>query len=538
MNKKLNKAHRVQTARRNKQKARPNPLSMNHLIKVQLLSEPNLVFANGGLSTDPKEGLSLYGPYGVNSGEHKETVKVGFVGTETTISQARTWLEKCSKFISGVEGKRRQFPDFPGFNPETAFRSRFVFNTDWNSPILQRELASILMMGDKVKGFEDAVELFASKVSLISDLDIADVIICALPQEIEDYYSSIGSDEVRSSPSAQMSPFARAIRRVIREAEMRGQMSFLTQMFPQEAAATPGLVSRNFRRALKAKTNRANCPVQILRHRSLVEDDPTAQDPATRAWNTVVGLYFKAQGRPWQVEGLDPNTCYIGVSFYHHITEEAHTVHSSLAQLFTTQGESLVLRGERFIWDPNQQGRTPHLTLEYAQKLTSYILKKYHDYKQIYPARVVIHKTSKFYDDERSGFEAGLVESNIAKFDLVSLDQTGIRFFREGAYPPVRGTWCQVGNSGNLLYTSGYLPVQGTYPRAHIPKPYQIVDKHGDSTHETILSEIMALSKMNWNSADYASAVPITMLFARRVGEILTYLPDDAEPNQNFRFYC
>jgi hypothetical protein len=516
------------------------------VLSVRWLPEPNLVFANGRTATDPKEGLSLYGPYSLSTGEHREKIRVGFIGTETTIAQAQGWLKQCSQLIPGVKDKRRQYPDFPGFNLDEAFQSEFVFNSDWDSPITARQMASVLTTADKVVAFEEAVDLFASKVALISDLETTDVIICALPAEIESSYSSIGPEEVRASSSAHISPVARAIRRLIRQAEAKGQMSFLAQLMPDEASTTPGLLSRNFRRALKAKTNHAKCPVQIMRQRSLLPSDPTAQDPASRAWNIVTGLYFKSRGRPWQVEGLDPDTCYIGISFYHHITEESHTVHSSVAQLFTTQGESLILRGEEFEWNPDVQGRSPHLNQEYAANLIKYIMQKYWDYRGQYPRRVVIHKTSRYYDEERKGFEDGLSEINIAQYDLVSLDSSGVRFFRQGDYPPVRGTWAQIGSTSHWLYTAGYLPTQGTYPRPHVPRPLEITDKYGDSTYETILTEILALSKMNWNSADYSSVYPITMLFARKVGEILAYLPytDKStpnvriEPNSSFRFYC
>lgn len=506
-------------------------------LTIDWIPEPNLVFANNRLTTDPKEGLSLYGPYGLSSGEHPDRIRVGFVGSQVTIDLAKHRLQRWSDLVPGKRDKRRQYPDFPGFNRDTAFDCEFVFNQAWDNSISQRDLASLVQTKDKVEGFEKAVDLFATRVGLISDLDTTDVIVCALPQEVENYYSSIGAAEVRASPSTESNRIARAIRRLIREADARGQTTFLQQLFPDEIEPTPTLLSRNFRRALKAKTNRSNCPVQIMRQRSLVEDDPTAQDPATIAWNMVVGMYFKARGLPWQVEGLDPNSCYIGISFFHHITEESHTVHSSLAQLFTSNGDSIVLRGEKFEWDPAQQGRSPHLTEDYALDLISYVIKKYYDYKEINPRRVVIHKTSKFWDEERRGFEAGLVQANIAQYDFVALDQTGTRFFREGDYPPIRGTWSRLGMMANWLYTLGYLPTQGTYPRPHVPKPLQIMDKYGDSTIETILHEIMALTKMNWNSADYASSFPITLHFARRVGEILTYLPD-AEPNPNFRFYC
>ncbi|MEW6240764.1 MAG: hypothetical protein AB1564_08145, partial [Chloroflexota bacterium] len=180
-------------------------------LSAHWLPEPNLVFASGYTATDPKEGLSLYGPYGLSTGEHREKIRVGFVGTETTISQARDWLNQCSKLIPGVKDKRRQYPDFPGFNLDTAFQSEFAFNPDWDSPITARQLAAILMTSDKVVAFEEAVDLFASKVSLISDLETTDVIICALPAEIESSYSTIGPEEVRASSSTYVSPIAKAI---------------------------------------------------------------------------------------------------------------------------------------------------------------------------------------------------------------------------------------------------------------------------------------------------------------------------------------
>ncbi len=51
-----------------------------------------------------------------------------------------------------------------------------------------------------------------------------------------------------------------------------------------------------------------------------------------------------------------------------------------------------------------------------------------------------------------------------------------------------------------------------------------------------MLAEILALSKMNWNSADFSLAQPITLFFSRRVGEVMAYVDDD-DLRHEYKFY-
>ena len=255
--------HKTPQASRTRRHTKPSLKWQQRRLSVRWAPEPSLVFANGKKTTDPKEGLAIYGPFGISTGEHPEAIRVGFVGSTETIEKAKSRLHQFQNFIAGKKDKRRQFPDFPGFNRDNAFSAEFLFNPAWESAISQRDLASLTTTRDKVQGFELAVDLFAKRVQLISEVHPTDIIICALPQQVEEFYSTIGRDEVRASPSTQFSPMARAIRKIIRQAEARGQTTFLRELFAEDASATPSLLSRNFRRALKASTNNAKCPVQI-----------------------------------------------------------------------------------------------------------------------------------------------------------------------------------------------------------------------------------------------------------------------------------
>ena|SRR6266404_1463594 len=63
----------------------------------------------------------------------------------------------------------------------------------------------------------------------------------------------------------------------------------------------------------------------------------------------------------------------------------------------------------------------------------------------------------------------------------------------------------------HAIFTVGYVPYFRAYPGMRIPNPVEIVEHHGDSPTEQICSEVMALTKLNWNSYSFGSSDPITI---------------------------
>ena len=129
-------------------------------------------------------------------------------------------------------------------------------------------------------------------------------------------------------------------------------------------------------------------------------------------------------------------------------------------------------------------------------------------------------------------------ELNIA-IDLVSLTKTPFRFIRWGKYPVPRGTTYVATDRDAFLYTKGFVTELQTYPGSHIPAPFHIQRAVGDSDIVRICSDILALTKLNWNTADFCCGVPITLSFARNVGDVFKEFGEDApyEPSELFRFY-
>jgi hypothetical protein len=69
------------------------------------------------------------------------------------------------------------------------------------------------------------------------------------------------------------------------------------------------------------------------------------------------------------------------------------------------------------------------------------------------------------------------------------------------------------------------------------PQPQEILELFGTSPADTVMREILALTKLNWNSADFSCDEPITLAFSRRVGEILAELKPSINPQKEYKFY-
>lgn len=170
--------------------------------------------------------------------------------------------------------------------------------------------------------------------------------------------------------------------------------------------------------------------------------------------------------------------------------------------------------------------RKPHLSKDAARELLARALHLYGQHFRDRPAtRVVVHKTSRFWPDELEGFKAGL--SGIHSYDFLALERRGIRFLRLGYEPPIRGTVIQLAKRDYLLYTQGYVPFLRAFPGMRVPNPLEVVEHWGDSSAERVCSELLALTKLNWNTCSYGSGDPITIAFSKQVGRILTEIRSD-----------
>jgi hypothetical protein len=134
-------------------------------------------------------------------------------------------------------------------------------------------------------------------------------------------------------------------------------------------------------------------------------------------------------------------------------------------------------------------------------------------------------RLSKKWPNELEGFLEGIQEVfPKSDSDLVALRQTGVRLFREGSYPPLRGTYFSIEDDQHFLFTMGYLPYLETYPGSYVPEPWQITEHYGSSAPKDLLKEVLVLTKMNVNNCAFADGTPITLSFSQKIGEIMKHI--------------
>lgn len=136
------------------------------------------------------------------------------------------------------------------------------------------------------------------------------------------------------------------------------------------------------------------------------------------------------------------------------------------------------------------------------------------------------------------GIDAALKTFGIEMADLLWVQETSpIAVFRDGNYPVLRGTFIDLSGKG-LLYTRGSVPYYGTYPGLRVPRPLLLVPHtNSDSTVQTLAHDVLALTKVNWNTTQFDQKLPAPIKAAREVGRILKHIEFGTTVSADFRRY-
>lgn len=478
-------------------------------MKPLFIHEPELEFGQGR-HIDIRFGIANYKPLDYRDALAPKTIPLGIVGTERSISDLRSWLDICSQ---GIEAKASNqpnlFPSFPGFGEESPFDAKLVFDARLERQLSVRDLPTSVDHKGYNAFITDLADTYIKEAEACSERG-ASVVVCALPLEALNLIDPEDPDP--------------------------------------EDVETPETLAQDFHDLLKARAMQIQSvnPIQIVLPMTYTENvrrkqkrkkasTRKLQDPATRAWNFHTALYYKAGGAPWRLirDEADLTCCFVGVSFYK--TLDGSTIFTSSAQVFNERGHGLIVRGSPA--KITKDDRNIHMTGDGAYKLITDALAAYRGEHRTMPARVVVHKTSPFDEEEIDGFIKGIEERNVEFYDLVNISRSYTRLFRVGLYPPLRGTAIIVDEDRALLYSRGGIEFFQTYPGMYVPRPIDILAVDSDRSVSAITKEVLALTKMNWNNTQFDNSMPITLQAARKVGRILKYVGPNDRANSLYSFY-
>ena len=302
----------------------------------------------------------------------------------------------------------------------------------------------------------------------------------------------------------------------------------------------------HFRRQLKARLLKDKIVTQIVRETTLAPEEfvkengqplRRVEDPATLAWKLCTGAYYKSGGRPWQLADVRAGVCYVGLVYKRtELTTDAQHA-CCAAQMFLTDGDGVVFRGALGPWFQTDT-RQFHLSLDAARNLIAMVIGEYKRLHKGPPRELFVHAKSAFSDEEWTGFTDAVkgLSTNLVGVQIADARED-LKLFRPGAYPVVRGTALPIGTRMAFLWTSGYAPRLDTYMGPETPNPISVRILRGECALQTVLSDVLGLTKINFNSCLYNDRMPVTIRFANAVGDVLMSAPIDSEPRLPFKFY-
>lgn len=505
------------------------------------IPEPLLEFAHGQMVEYPRDGLYLFGP--CDSQRRPGVTRYGVIGTREGVERFRRFSAKMRGYIPvPVPGPRSrkiepQHVPFPGF--QEAFNSELPEKpTAVIQDIQLHEIEDTIRIQNRHEAIHGCVDLFVSRLEQEENRLEAppSFWFVVIPEIIYE----LGRPQSRVP---RMEAVAGTVTISKKKAE---ELKVAPSLFPEEhEGADIYEYATHFRRQLKARLLKSKIVTQILRETTLAPEDFTKangmplrrlEDPATLAWKLGTGAYYKGGGRPWQLAHVRPGVCYVGL-VYKRSDLSADVRHACCAaQMFLSNGEGVVFRGAPGSWY-NPDTKQFHLDEASAKGLIELVIAEYRLQHDAPPKELFIHASSNFADEEWAGFEKGAgTETRVLGIQISDAFED-LKLYRMGNYPVIRGTALPLGERSAYLWTSGFVPRLDTYMGPETPNPIMVRVQRGNCDLRSVLSDVMGLTKINFNSCLFSDRMPVTIRFANEVGDVLISAPMNGEPRLPFKFY-
>lgn len=503
--------------------------------KLVYFSEPQLLFGGGHSTEDPRDGLTLFGPYEQFT---RYSIPVGVVGTQRGVELYKRFVAKLQQ---PIYSKTAQRPSFPGFES--------VFGIEWpDEPAIVRVISQdaidsdLSIPGAKERTFR-LVNLYLDAIRKVHAEEEGQLAIwfVVVPQRVWRKCRS----QAPTSPGEQAS-----------EKSLRTYLEGKRSLFPGENQRFEELseilnLHSDFHHQLKARLLQEGItvPVQIALETTLQFRDKYAgfdykeEMQAHLAWTQATTVYYKLGKLPWKLSSIRKGVCYLGLVFKRYRRVAGTGYSCSAAQMFLDSGDGTVFRGNIGPWQSRRRAEF-HLNGESAKELLTVALDSYLNRRGEYPAEVFIHGRARFAHEEWQGFQE-VIQERCPPTRLVGavIKESGkLKLFRDleqmnSKYGNLRGLGLLVDGREGFLWTRGFIPKLGTSISLEVPNPLRIQIDKGDGELKQTLQDILALSKLNYNACIYGDGVPVTLRFSDLIGSILTAVPQISNRVLPFKYY-
>lgn len=494
--------------------------------EVVVFDEPCLEFANGERLEHPRDGLTLFGPVDSKGIEKPSHICYAAFGTAHGVRALEQFLQTMNRPIVTEDTLDEVlWPHYPGF--EEAFHALLPSHPAWVEEIPEDELTKAVLDQDAHQRVFGVVSLFLERMKTAKKRDDPfRVFILVVPDLVF----------ANCRPKSRFQG-GHGHRVGVREQKLRSVMGDFFESYESEQYA----FSVDFRRQIKARVMELEVPIQIIREstlRIINEQQRFGVRQLTplsdRAWNLGTALYYKVGGKPWKLSGVREGVCYVGVSFKN--TEDNGSNACSAAQMFLDDGDGVVFLGDEGRWYSERRGEY-HLNSESAKRLLSGVLSTYEQQHGKDLKEVFLHCRSTVNEEEFEGYKAACPEGVKLVAVRVAPERLGLRLYRAGTRPVLRGTFWQVSARRGFLWGSGFKPRLRTYDGSDVPQPLCLDVQHGEADVQQVARDILALTKLNYNCCKLGENQPVTIHFSSAVGEILVSNRHVTKHLPNFKYY-
>ena len=512
-------------------------MTNSDLTSLVHLPEPTLTFGFDQDLNDPRDGLTLFGPY---ESQGVFGVSYGIVGTQEGIDFLRSWVERINSPLPQIKDKTLGVP-FPGF--EAAFSVPFPKSPVVEKTVDKNVLMETLREPDGFQRVHAAVELYTKEILDFYKKGDASVKLWFVvsPEQV------FKTCRPQSKPLEAESNVPKKLVSMRKDRALRQRLGqsilFEDQIQDYEAYE----FDADFRRQLKARLilERVSDPIQIVRETTLAPDSFKDKDgelirelqPESQvAWNLSSTVFYKIGGKPWKLHGVRKGACYLGMVYKKTEDSPASQSACCAAQMFLDSGDGVVFSGAVGPWK-SPEGEDYHLSEGAAREIIRKAIVAYQDLCEgRKPDEIFVHGRTYFNDEEWRGFSD--TGSSHAQVVGVRIRRGLLQLFRDGAYPILRGSALVENSRKGYVWTTGFIPRLESVPFAGVPYPLSVEIVQGESDILLVLKDILALTKLNYNACQFADGMPITLNFADKIGDILTsvHIEKDSAPLP-FKFY-
>ena len=464
-----------------------------------IIKEPQLRFGSdrtgAGIDPHPMRGLVRFGPYDgeLVREERSRELRIGVIAPKKGGAELSTYLRTLQAPHTSVESKAEYLVQYPGF--QNAFRLPLTLPASGASAWRTLPMISL-----------DARQALPTQKAIIA----------AIEHEVVTLRATTQTDVIVILVPSEWKPFEKLFIEDVRHDLHDYVKAFCVQRG----------ISTQF---LREETFAKNHQCEVL-------------------WWLAQSLYVKSLRTPYVLDAQDPGTVFVGIGYGMTVDRNRGGVVLGCSHLYDAAGQGLryvLSRVNQPIW----RNRNPYLSRDDAIRVGLQARQLFWDTYFRLPERVVLHKRTPFLKTEIEGFAYAL--KGVAQIEMLTFEyEDAWRFLAYDAknhkvdgFPVRRGTVMPLSDDRCLLWVHGgtkEVHEKGrTYfqGKSRIPVPLRITRFMGHTPLTQIASEVLGLSKMDWNSFDLYSQMPATLESSGAIAAIGQHLSRFGPEMYDYRLF-